>query len=610
MNEESQAAILIGIVALIGFVGLHLTGGIPFLDEAAQQGPIGQEPLQEAHFDLGDAYVDNYQADLYLNGTLIEKFSYQIDASGIYRMLYRSWKMPIIQGRIDLPYIELLEVVPTPGAVPYVRYSNNAVKVLSANDSGYREEIESLAEQNEAGAYYPPRFSAGRYQNEYSFRIHPYLECDQDYCHWNLMLADEHLPYRELAIRIHDPDDLIAELFTHPEMESHQDGDLWVITGSSPRDGLIEVEMLLLPAAREIIDGFPREVSDVYERTVSVQEDDHLGSDLLPMLRYLVAAFPLLLIVLYLLFGRERRYTVPKTLSTVPAKRKPWLVNMVFKDDPHDFDSNGFYATLLDLHKRNIIELGRTSFTEIRLLPSDWDDLDRYERVVLDFLRANSRNDVFSARGLENMVKNLVKSHDSGRLAELRAGMEGVLHYRDDDAVREFVAGRSLMALGFNKKNIIAPLFFGAIFVAFILGREIASNPAAIALVILALQSTAVALAPSTLLGQWKKDYYKEKLEWDSFRTFLGDYAMIRRYSAEDLDMWKEWLIYGTALGVGDTVEKAMMDLKIAIPEAAAVHSIGSSFVDAFSASMPDSSDSGGGFGFGGGGGGGGGGIR
>jgi len=604
MNEEWQAATLIGIVALIGFVGLYVTGGIPFLV------PAPQEPVQEESLDLGDAYVDSYQADLYLNGTLIDNFSYQVDASGKYRMLYRKWKMPIIQGRIDLPYIELLEVVPTPGAVPYVRYSNNAVKVLSANDSGHRVEIESLAEQNEAGAYYPPRFSAGRYQMRYVFRIHPFLECDQNYCHWNLMLAGEHLPYRQLAVRIHDPDDLIVDLFTHPEMESHQEGDLWIITGSSPRDELIEVEMLLLPGAREVIDGFPREVSNVYEKTLSAQKKGYMGSDLLPVLRYLVAAFPLLLIVLYLLFGRERRYTVPKTLSTVPAKRKPWLVNMIFKDDPYEFDSNGFYATLLELHKRKIIELGRTSFTEIRLLPDDWSEMDRYERRVLDFLRANSRNDIFSARGLENKVNNLTKSHDSRKREELRKSMEGVLQYRDDDAVREFVAGRSLMAFGLNRKRLIMPLIWTALILIFVLGHDIASNPAAIALLILALQSTAVAFAPSTILGRWKKDYYKEKLEWDAFRAFLSDYAMIRRYSADDLDMWKEWLIYGTALGVGDTVERAMMDLKIAIPEAAAVHNIGSSFVDAFSASMPDSSASGGGFGFGGGGGGGGGGIR
>lgn len=188
--------------------------------------------------------------------------------------------------------------------------------------------------------------------------------------------------------------------------------------------------------------------------------------------------------------------------------------------------------------------------------------------------------------------------------------MEGILHYRDDDAVREFVDGRSLMALGLEKKKLSSPLIWAAIILIFVLARDIVSNPAAIALVILALQSTAVAFAPSTLLGQWKGDYYKEKLEWDSFRTFLGDYAMIRKYSAADLNMWKEWLIYGTALGVGDTVERAMMDLNIAIPEAAAIHNIGISFVDALTTSMPDSSDSGGWFGFGGGGGGGGGGIR
>src|SRR5690606_10658944 len=100
-----------------------------------------------------------------------------------------------------------------------------------------------------------------------------------------------------------------------------------------------------------------------------------------------------------------------------------------------------------------------------------------------------------------------------------------------------------------------------------ILGPDILSNPIVITVVVLLLQSTVAAFAPSTLFGRWKEDYYKEKLEWDAFRTFLGDFAMIQRYSPQDLDMWKEWLIYGTALGVGDKVEKALKDLNIPIPE-------------------------------------------
>ena len=47
MNEERQAAVLIGIVALIGLGGLYLTGGIPFLEE----------PFPAGLF-LGDVYVD------------------------------------------------------------------------------------------------------------------------------------------------------------------------------------------------------------------------------------------------------------------------------------------------------------------------------------------------------------------------------------------------------------------------------------------------------------------------------------------------------------------------------------------------------------------------
>ncbi len=269
MNEGSQAAILIGIVALIGFGGLYITGGIPFLEEPFPAG-----------FFLGDVYVESYQADLYLNGTLSEEFDYRIKKSGAYRMLYRNWKMPLSAEHMVLPYIEPLEILPTPGAVPYVKDNTGAVQILSPADSRYKSEVASLAERNEAGGYYPQRFTAGQYQMEYLFRIHPYLECDQEFCHWNLMLADEHLPYRQIEIRIHDPDDLIVELFTHPQMRMQKEDKMWVITGGSPKDELIEVEMLLVPGAKEGIGGFPREVSECLS-------EDHLrpGRGLKPIAR-------------------------------------------------------------------------------------------------------------------------------------------------------------------------------------------------------------------------------------------------------------------------------------------------------------------------------------
>ena len=73
--------------------------------------------------------------------------------------------------------------------------------------------------------------------------------------------------------------------------------------------------------------------------------------------------------------------------------------------------------------------------------------------------------------------------------------------------------------------------------------------------------------APSTLFGHWKDDRYKEKLEWDAFTHFLSDMAMIQKYAPADLSMWGDWLVYGTALGVGDKVEKAMKALNIRVAD-------------------------------------------
>ena len=81
------------------------------------------------------------------------------------------------------------------------------------------------------------------------------------------------------------------------------------------------------------------------------------------------------------------------------------------------------------------------------------------------------------------------------------------------------------------------------------------------------VQAAIAFAAPSTLFGHWKDDRYKEKLEWDAFTHFLSDMAMIQKYAPADLSMWGDWLVYGTALGVGDKVEKAMKALNIRVAD-------------------------------------------
>ena len=69
---------------IIGIIGLFLVAIIP--------------PLFE-----GNLVVDTYDAVLYANGTLTERYTYDVKTSGEYRMLFRSWNAPLTFGTASGP---------------------------------------------------------------------------------------------------------------------------------------------------------------------------------------------------------------------------------------------------------------------------------------------------------------------------------------------------------------------------------------------------------------------------------------------------------------------------------------------------------------------------
>ena len=260
MREEKQIMTLISSVFLIGIVGLYFTGSF---------GATTKEVNSKTSFSIaGDVYVEDYRADLYLNGTLEESFLYKIRKSGQYRMLYRNWKVPVTQEYINRSHVELLAIDPPSGTIPYIKDWKNNVKILN-EDAYAASDIQSLAMQNEVGCYKQNRFSAGTYEINYIFKIRPPLEYDEQYCHLNLKLADEHIPYKVVTIAIHDPDGFVHQIFPHSPMEVKQEGDIWLLTGTSNKDELLEVEMLLSPEVMNVMEGFPSYVSDIEEKTIS-----------------------------------------------------------------------------------------------------------------------------------------------------------------------------------------------------------------------------------------------------------------------------------------------------------------------------------------------------
>ncbi|HIH44394.1 MAG TPA: DUF2207 domain-containing protein [Candidatus Methanoperedenaceae archaeon] len=295
----------------------------------------------------------------------------------------------------------------------------------------------------------------------------------------------------------------------------------------------------------------------------------------------------------------------------------------MFRKDPFDYDENGFYATLLDLHKREIINIETKDRLKIKLLKKPEILKDEYEIKVFEFLERYSEGSVFDTKAFEEKIEALraaIISGDSGAKSELNLIRDGMNDLRK--VPEKKIAGEFVMS-GKKYAWMVFGLFFFVALATISLSMYLSLDAGVYTSLILLVQSVPSLFVSSALFGKWKENYYKEKLEWDAFKTFLSDFTLIKKYATEDVAMWQEWLVYATALGVGDRVAKTMKELNIQIPEVNVVTDMPAYFRETYDRTSPPSppltrdgwdsggdGGSGGGFGGDGGFGGGGGGAR
>ena len=460
--------------------------------------------------------------------------------------------------------------------------------------------------------------NAGTYPMEFTYVLHPPVQYDGNYAHLNLKFFREHPTIRHVNITIYSK--YIDAVYPHPgTLTATRDGDKYTITGSSPQDELLEVEMLLDRGYIDVIHGARIPTGDVKGKTEQANYWYSLSLGLFRALQYaamaLVLLMPFAFIAVYIAFGREKKFTVPEYLSFVPNdKMKPWQVNLLFKKRATDFGEDGLYATMVDLHRRKKIDIeekpdGKGQIIKVLDRSSD----DPYEEKVLHFLSEIGNGGVVDTEELKKLAKQA--RTNSAVASEMRRFYEsyvGVTGYKDKQLIAEYTHS--------GRKKLL-PLFAVAILglaIAIASGFILRAGQSwemplivAILLFIVAMVQVLIAAAyPSTLFGYWNGEHFKEKLEWDAFAHFLSDLAMLRKYAPQDVSMWGEWLAYGTALGVGKKVEKAMEDLKVDVQQARVPPHMGLAFAAMSTSIHTGGAPSGGHGGHGGFGGGGGGGGR
>lgn len=547
----------------------------------------------------GDLVINKYEVYFNPDGDLEEKYEYEVN--GHFIMLCRIWNAPLLYNQsFEEPFVRVDKI-----NCSYIGYVKDYYGNVYSTDNLYKYEIWEKAYINEVGCFNPDGYEKGIYKIEYFYTIYPPVQYDGEVYHINIKLANEHIPYKNFEIYINNSAKNIIKIFTHPPFKISKENDFYIIRGKSQRNGLIEFEILLNSTNQK----FLFHDKNLMEKTINENERYHLyygiASIFSYVLKIIVFAFPLLIAVIYYLHGRERKFFVPKYLSFIPKKRKPWMVNLLFKKDATDFDNDGLYATLLDLHERGNIRIENGKEIKIKLISEE--GTDRYENKVYSFLKKHSENGIFSTNLLKEEIKSL--KGDETALSKLKKEMDSLYKVRD---ARDFIINGRYLMLKYFSLSLLIFLISISLYLKYFYAYPVLFDVFFYSL-IFSIQFLSTVLAPSTLFGKWKKEYYKEKLQWDAFKRFLLDMAHLQKYSREDILIWKDWLIYATALGIGKKVTESFKKLDIRIDEIDLVPAIYISFASVNRTMIATYSSSGhgsGGFSAGGGFGGGGAGGR
>ena len=275
---------------------------------------------------------------------------------------------------------------------------------------------------------------------------------------------------------------------------------------------------------------------------------------------------PIVAIFIYFKFGREPKVDYDGIYEREPPTDDPPAMVNALIDNTHDIGTpnmNGFEATILNLIDKKVFELEtkrnpNTDLTELflKLNRSKTNSLAIHEHGVFDIMEMFSdSNDIVN---LSNLNSDL--SYESNAklfMDEYMEWQEDVKHeYFDSEQLETYfhnTGARFMKMLG------ICGIILGI--VIFLLGLFTNLNNGIFAIgggIALAIFSLIVILLPNDIFGQWTKKGRLFYLKWKNFKKFLKDNSLINEHPPESIVVWKQYLIYGAALGVADNVYKSM----------------------------------------------------
>jgi len=457
----------------------------------------------------------DYTANLSVSDsiTLNESYVYHVHAKE-YHALYRGFEDCLVVKEVpfDSPYVKLLGVE-GPFAKYAVDYSGKVYVWGAGNYAEIAKMVKSRDRRNEAGVVSSCILDRGDYRVNYSFSLYPKVLSDGNHELVKLDLADTHVPYERVRIRIKDDGRVERAYFLFPgKVERLNNG--WLLEGKAGKNVRIEVDLLLSRGVKGCIvnvsnvNGIESYDYNHYRFLTGNAEFVRKAGVAALLLSMLFPAVPYALSKVYGEYGSSTGSEPElKEVKFEKFKRKPWEVNLLFKGDAFTLDESGMIATLLDLERRGYIRVKDRKTVEV--LKED-EELDEFEKKLVSALKIK--------QGIRSVFTF------AGNLSKLR-----------EEKVRE--------VLDLRGYRLVTRMFYASLVVYFLtlaiyyMWRSVGAGEklALAGLVILAISVICV-ISPAQAFSRWTEEGRRENEAW---RTFLERFD-------EDSD---EDAIYTVALG-------------------------------------------------------------
>ena len=377
-----------------------------------------------------------------------------------------------------------------------------------------------------------------------------------------------------LTAVVHLPGNTSNTYYLNPQeynSTSYLTGDTISLTSTRIPSGEFYELLVLMPLSDFENATYARQVHEDGKEQIMHNLEDSINGRNFWNATYLVLGLlalisPLAGIVIYLRHGREPKVDYDGIYEREPPTSDPPAVVNALIDNSGDIGTpnmKGFEATILDLINRKVFSLNteKDSETDINdlyltLHKENYDNLDIQEQTVFDILAmfADDNNVV----NMSNLNADL--SYESNAklfMEEFETWQNDVKHeYLDSEILETYFndTGSSRM----NEIGVIGILIGIGIF---LLGLFTNLHNGIFAIgggIVLAIFSFIVVMLPEDIFGQWTEKGRVFYLKWNNFKNFLKDNSLINEHPPESIVVWKQYLIYGAALGVADEVYEAM----------------------------------------------------